>query len=155
MLVRTTNFSNATCAKIPGSEELLFFTSIISLLCSLLVLLLFCRYRRLRSHLSQIIGKRIGWDFILALLFTLNLDLITDKNLCVQNSVWSSLLVFLVQTSFISAECWYLCAAIDPVLSILRPFLSNSFKRTMYSVFVGFFAILSGFLLIVITPTEH
>ena len=126
-------------------DNVLLGTSLGSVCCLSMVLLLYCRYRRLRSHLSRMVVYRVGCDFIMAALFTINLSEFSSTS-CQSNLGW--FLAFLIQTAFIAGECWFLCIAIDPVLSIARPFLSAKGKRRTYMVLVNTVACIFGILLL-------
>jgi hypothetical protein len=116
-----TNTSNTThCLDIHGSTAL-FGSSLVSICCLVSVLILYCRYRSLRSHLSTLVAHRITCDLVLAVLFIVNLDSVTGfktAEACYGKS--GSLLAFLVQTTFIAGEGWYLSIAIGKENGVTR-----------------------------------
>ena len=72
---------------------------------------------------------------------------------CDSNFGW--FLAFLIQSAFIAGECWFLCIAIDPVLSIARPFLSAKGKRRTYMVLVNTVACIFGICLLNRASGKH
>ena len=108
----TTNTSNTTRCVKHGSTAL-FGSSLVSMCCLVSVLILYCRYRSLRSHLSTLVAYRIICDLVLAVLFIVNLDVVTGyKTAEACHGTSGSLMAFLVQMTFIAGEGWYLSIAI-------------------------------------------
>jgi len=91
--------------------------------------------------------NRIACDFCMALLFVYNLDSLNTRDLC--HGTWAVALAFFIQTSFIAGEGWFVAIAVDPVLSIVRPFFSSDGKRKVYKCVVYVVALCYGILFLV------
>ncbi len=123
-------------------EGSLLCAATLTLLCLTVQLALFCRHVRFRSHASRLVLFRSAHDALFALISVLNTDTLSGEGWCTGDT--GMLVAFLTEVSHVGAEMCFLIIAIDPVVSIVRPFLSGARLRCVYYAFVATCSTVTG-----------